>query len=1123
MIRSRVPLLKKGYNIDRFYLPNDPVQSLFSGTECPYDYDDGSILIDKSPLASRQRRALQRGRCYDFNGTSGYLTVPSISMSNTDDFTLEWYYDFTGNATTSNYVYGNNSANNYFLWGSSSCELNINGLVYTFTWGSISSNQARSGKFTITVGANLAISWRSLDDALSRDQTFSYSKSSFSITTIAKRYTSDFLTGKLWGFSVSKNGSLYRFYRCDEQSGSTAYDSSGSGNHGTIESGITHSTQDTISYQNNVGYTLSGSVYIPRDESQPTKDVLGNSLQYSGRSQYYGKLVNSNCLYLQTGAEIEMLHLTGSETLTYDGTATLSVSSGKITVPSGGTVWNLQISDGSLFPCSEGCGDIIHDVSRYGSLVVSTPLGQQPQTSDLSGGLRYGRVTGNTLVVSGLTCDIDSTNSTYTIISGGTFDTSVIFPNSFVYITGLADAFTNRRYHIKSITSTVLTMWGRIKRSVTGATPTFNLDLTWGRTQDDFHWNLKKGFTQSGMIKIPAKGDGSNTDARNSLPLSCPPGYYHNMAETEIDFTGGVATPESVKYGWETRYVFQGNILDENAWCRNPPNYSNQVHAFRESDYITYPRKLTRDEQAELLRFHFNRWGRVWSVNGFGRVKWVDLDSILDSDQIAGTKDSSPTIAPYLLNTNSDGAQQHVILYCSSKIDLRCGVDAGTGDLETPLVVGNNTQVTALNGVRFNMHGAPEALGLWLASGSYHSSGSFYNISLVNLHTVVRGSNTITTANGVAYPRQEAITLEDGYNVKLLSNKIHGLTYAFTGFSLRTRNVVNGTEWGTRVLAGTGNGSDARHWNERCSNWDMRECYTIGGDDGFSLTIYDIASNETCVMNNFTISDSIFQSRNNSALKIMYNSDADVSGVSITDVKFVRCYFGTSMGASGTIQQPYETPVPSQVYDAPNAASVYRRSTSSYTTAGGLNGTISGIVFHECSFEGYGGVDRVFNLANLTGAYTVRFSNCWLNNSLSWGIHLQNCHNMNIGTLNTRFDAKSLAGSYGGNGVVHLGVSATKSNSNLLYNMKFFNHSRSGYCVSVSKGDSNELKYCLAINTVGRVVTFIAGGYSNVASYNGYRSISASGFSNIATTDVGPPVVYAGTASNNVELTGTIS
>lgn len=71
--------------------------------------------------------------------------------------------------------------------------------------------------------------------------------------------------------------------KLDSLNTSLSYDSSGNAQHGT-PTDITYAEDANLpySYQNDVGYTLDGSIYVPRDESDTNKDVLGNTLQFSG-------------------------------------------------------------------------------------------------------------------------------------------------------------------------------------------------------------------------------------------------------------------------------------------------------------------------------------------------------------------------------------------------------------------------------------------------------------------------------------------------------------------------------------------------------------------------------------------------------------------------------------------------------------------------------------------------------------------------------------------------------------------------------------------------------------------------------------------------------------------------
>ena len=107
-----------------------------------------------------------------------------------------------------------------------------------------------------------------------------------------------------WLYSFGESGvdptmaNCLGYYKLDEQSGSTAYDSSGNGNDGTYVSSPTHTTQDVYSWQNSVGYRLNGAVFVPRDESDTANDVTGTALDYSGSAPRHAKLIGNNCVSL---------------------------------------------------------------------------------------------------------------------------------------------------------------------------------------------------------------------------------------------------------------------------------------------------------------------------------------------------------------------------------------------------------------------------------------------------------------------------------------------------------------------------------------------------------------------------------------------------------------------------------------------------------------------------------------------------------------------------------------------------------------------------------------------------------------------------------------------------------
>lgn len=203
-------------------------------------------------------------------------------------------------------------------------------------------------------------------------------------------------SGKIWNIKVwtsdtatetqkksyTLESGLFAWYKCDEGTGVNSYDSSGNGNHGTITNASLetfHSTQNIYSWQNEVGYSIGSNFYIPRDELDPSKDVLGNDLEYKGQVAYNALAKQSNCLYLDGIDDvIQFDDTTGWDRLENAGTSELSINGNNIEGTEG-SVYNLRVYDGSdnlihLFPCSEGGGTRINCVlgGTIGTLVNAT-------------------------------------------------------------------------------------------------------------------------------------------------------------------------------------------------------------------------------------------------------------------------------------------------------------------------------------------------------------------------------------------------------------------------------------------------------------------------------------------------------------------------------------------------------------------------------------------------------------------------------------------------------------------------------------------------------------------------------------------------------------------------------
>ena len=187
--------------------------------------------------------------------------------------------------------------------------------------------------------------------------------------------SSHFVTMQLAEFKwKSLQNIILIWYKCEEQLGTTAYDSSGYSNNGTLLGGITHTTtrnNKLINYTNLVGYSTLNNVIIPRDESNTDYDVLGNLLQNNGEVANNVKLINSNAIQVDTTTEAHLNFNAVTLMITsYGGTATptLDVNNNKITFTDG-IIYDLKLFDYAHgvqinFPLAEGSGSTSYSIDN---------------------------------------------------------------------------------------------------------------------------------------------------------------------------------------------------------------------------------------------------------------------------------------------------------------------------------------------------------------------------------------------------------------------------------------------------------------------------------------------------------------------------------------------------------------------------------------------------------------------------------------------------------------------------------------------------------------------------------------------------------------------------------------
>ena len=274
----------------------------------------------ESKYGKGTRRTGQQGRCYSGDATNDFVNFGNIIDAPSALTMCLWWQGSTlsaGKGLAGKWI----SGTGYTLFGNSGTpKAQINSTVATATTN-ITDNVPHHVAMTWD-GSTVKIWIDGVEEDSAAVSTITGNSNDLQLITYNGTFTS--AEGKFWDFRVytraltaseitylASNTKLGTdptltdcslWAKCDEQAGTTSYDSSGNGNNGTITNATLstfHATQDVYSFQNNVGYSDGGSgVFVPRDESDTANDVLGNPLDYTGVRPNDGALINSNCLTL---------------------------------------------------------------------------------------------------------------------------------------------------------------------------------------------------------------------------------------------------------------------------------------------------------------------------------------------------------------------------------------------------------------------------------------------------------------------------------------------------------------------------------------------------------------------------------------------------------------------------------------------------------------------------------------------------------------------------------------------------------------------------------------------------------------------------------------------------------
>lgn len=261
-------------------------------------------------------RPLQPHRAVNFPGPNGYINYGGLFT--TGDFSVSfWVYipslvascGFLGQGDTfdggTGFATYTNSGGNVFallVRGGTRVFASRSGVTQG-AWHHVAVTVNRAGNMTVYVDgvAGTPVSVTGVTGSIANGGFFAgrYGNSStylpgrmFDLQVFSSVLTAGNVTALRDNGALALPGVPRRLWsKLDDQNTTETYDSSGNGTDGTL-----HNVNATVgnffyegadvphSYQNTVGYTYDelNNVYVPRDESEPTNDVLGNPLQYAG-------------------------------------------------------------------------------------------------------------------------------------------------------------------------------------------------------------------------------------------------------------------------------------------------------------------------------------------------------------------------------------------------------------------------------------------------------------------------------------------------------------------------------------------------------------------------------------------------------------------------------------------------------------------------------------------------------------------------------------------------------------------------------------------------------------------------------------------------------------------------
>jgi hypothetical protein len=387
-----------------------------------------------------------------------------------------------------------------------------------------------------------------------------------------------------WLYTFGESGddpgtaNLLACYRCDEQAGTVMYNANGDGNDGTITSSALAtfhgSTQDVYSWQNQVGYSNGGSgVFIPRDESDPTNDVLGNPLDYTGRVPLPAKIIQSHALTFNGSSQYVSVGGVGDSIKTVafrckadditshtdyvlwiNSTDYITIVNGTVTVNGYAAATTTIYVDGAL-------SSVIPDTTGVHSVVVVS------DTAFTASNVNFG---GNgTNYFDGLLCDVRMSETSWSAGNAATYHDEAGEASALdvAHQWPLAEGSGSACYN---------TVTGSDDLGVVVGT------ADWAATQDVFAFNANQGFRLSSGVKVPVRTNGTAADGG---AITNPAVACWNHSESHIDFDP-YGVPELVDFSNDYDPDVDDLALDGSQWVR-------RLSATQWNDFASYSAALT--------------------------------------------------------------------------------------------------------------------------------------------------------------------------------------------------------------------------------------------------------------------------------------------------------------------------------------------------------------------------------------------------------------------------------------------------------------------------------------------------------------------------------------------------